>query len=443
MPGLTITTSGGGHAPPFPRALTTIVLVFTLGGCAKQPQTPSSVALISELNRSGRWGEAAQAAHQLLDADSPIPTDEKCQVYYSLAYANTRLGDQKAAREALEQVKQHCGESELPWLQAEIERLEVELGMSTALPVETHEDGFWQTADGASLGLDPQVLAQHQALCEKTGADACLVVYKGKIVQEWYSPRYYVPMHAMSSTKSVTSVLVGMLLDDGKIASIDRPVCAYIPEWCEGAKGRVTLRHLLSMTSGLAQRKEDSVGNVGDKNAFVVALPLSTEPGAQWSYSNEGVQLLSPILDRAAGEPIQDYARRRLFEPLGIMDTRLKVDQMGHAWTYADMETTPRDFARIGLLMLNRGSWGGRQIVSEGWVEQSISPSQDLNPHYGLLWWLIDDPAGCAAYGYLDTNLYVFPEIELVVARMQRNPADVPEGSYEPEALPLFERMIE
>jgi CubicO group peptidase (beta-lactamase class C family) len=187
--------------------------------------------------------------------------------------------------------------------------------------------------------------------------------------------------------------------------------------------------------------REDGVGSVPDKNAFVIGLPLTYEPGTRWDYSNEGVQLLSPILDQAAGEPIQDYARRRLFEPIGMLDTRLHVDEAGHAWMHADMETTLRDFARIGLLMLNRGTWEDRQIVSESWVVQSITASQ-LNPDYGLLWWLIGNPEGFSAQGHLDTDLYVFPEHDLVVARMQAATSDVPEGSYESEALLLFERLV-
>src|SRR5918997_1960804 len=170
----------------------------------------------------------------------------------------------------------------------------------------------------------------------------------------------------MSTTKSVTGLLVGMLVDDGKIKSIDEPVCAYLKEWCEGSKGRVTLRHLLTMTSGLPDLHGAShgVGYEGDKNTYVLGLPLAREPGTKWTYSNEGVQLLSPILDKAAGEPIQDYARPRLFEPLGMRETRLHLDSKNHAWTYADMETSARDFARIGLLMLNKGVWQGRRIVS-------------------------------------------------------------------------------
>jgi hypothetical protein len=438
---------------PLYQTLTRLFLGVVLVGCTASFPSDSSTPApagdilthILELNRSGRWDEAAQAARQFLDSNPTASASAKCQAYHHLAYANTRLEDPEAAKEAVSQFDQQCSElpAELQWAQLEMEKLKVELGMSTPMPVETHDDGFWQTVDPASLGIDSHVLAQHQALCEETGADACIVIYEGKIVQEWYSPRYYVPMYAMSSTKSVAGLLLGMLVDDGKVKSIDEPVCAYISEWCEEDKAQITLRHLLSMTSGLRRMWEDGVGSVGDKNPFVIALPLSYEPGTHWDYSNEGAQLLSPILDRAAGEPIQDYARKRLFEPLGMMDTRLHWDTAGHAWTCADMETTLRDFARIGLLMLNQGRWGEQQIVSERWVEQSTSPSRKLNPNYGLLWWLIDDPQGFAAYGHLETNLYVFPDLDLVVARMQRNPSDMPEGSYEPEALPLFKQLID
>jgi CubicO group peptidase (beta-lactamase class C family) len=177
---------------------------------------------------------------------------------------------------------------------------------------------------------------------------------------------------------------------------------------------------------------------VDDKNAFVFSLPLDAEPGARWAYSNEGVQLLSPLLSRTAGEPIQDYARRRLFEPLGMANTRLHVYPQGVAWTYADLETTPRDLVRIGQMMLQRGRWDGEQVVPEAWVEASVTPIPQ-NPDYGLLWWL-DVPGGFAARGYLDTDVYVLPERDLVVVRMQSKPAWAPE-SYRSAALDLFGRF--
>jgi CubicO group peptidase (beta-lactamase class C family) len=303
------------------------------------------------------------------------------------------------------------------------------------------DDGFWRRGDPAALGLDTTALERHRDICERTGADACLVVHRGRIVQEWYGRGYARPIEAMSSTKSVTGLLVGMLIADGKIRSADQPVCDFLSTWCGGIRGRVTLRHLLTMTAGLPAMPDSSVGFRDHKDAFVMRLVPTAEPGTRWEYSNEDVQLLSPILDRAAGEPIQDYARRRLFEPLGMRDTRLYAPE-GEAWTYAGMQTTPRDFARLGLLMLQRGRWAGQQIVPAEWVEASTRPSQSLNREYGLLWWLEPEARAFAAHGHLDTDLYVVPDVELVVVRMQAKPvAGVREGSYRTLALPVFRRI--
>jgi len=407
-----------------------------------------------ELNRSGKWEEAAQLAQRFIDAPEKLDAQpeksdakpdrskaERCEAYYSLIYSQTRLGQIDKAKSNLTTYDQKC--SHLPssnWVPGEVAKLREELGpRKTPAPVKN--DGFWKTVAPASLGINVAALENHRLLCQRSGADACLVVQRGKIVQEFYSTRYRVPMMAMSSTKSITGILVGMLIDDGKIKSIDEPVCAYISEWCAGPRGKVTLRHLLSMTSGLPHMYEEGVSSTNEKNEFVIKLPLATAPGAKWAYSNEGVQLLSPILDKAAGEPIQDYARKRLFEPLGMLETRLHLDSKNHAWSYADMETSARDFARIGLLMLNKGVWGKQRIVSAKWVEQSTKPSQALNSGYGLLWWLYEKPAGFGAQGYLDTNLYVFPEQELVIVRMQSKPVEhaTPYGS---EALTIFEQLI-
>ncbi|MBV9926901.1 MAG: serine hydrolase [Acidobacteria bacterium] len=406
---------------------------------AAAPRQDSPLARIMELNRNGRWDEAARLAQEFLASAGRKPDAQRCEALYDLAYAQTRLGRPDEARATLDAFDQRC--QNLPsapgWLAAETGRLRSELS-GKAAPAPARGDDFWQTADPAALGLNVGALKRHAELCLRTGADACLVVYKGKIVQELYGPRYQEPTMAMSSTKSVTGLLVGALVDDGKIKGVDEPVCRYVEEWCAGAKGKVTLRHLLTMTSGLPRMKDEGVGRVSDKNPFVKGLPLAAEPGAAWDYSNEGVQLLSPVIDRAAGEPAQDYARRRLFGPLGMNDTRLHLDLKGHAWTYADMETTPRDFARLGMLMLGKGTWRGRRVISESWVAESTKPSQKLNPNYGLLWWLVPD--GYAALGYLDTNLYVFPSQDLVVVRMQAKPLD-PQPPYHSEALPIFRQF--
>jgi CubicO group peptidase (beta-lactamase class C family) len=311
----------------------------------------------------------------------------------------------------------------------------------------------WQVQSPGELGLDPLAVAEHQTLCENTGADACLVVSQGRIAAEWYSPRLKKPMYAMSCTKSVTSLLVGILLDEGRIKSLDTPVGAYIQSWNDASRAKVSIRHLLTHTSGLRQRPgKNSVGMVADKNAHVIAMKPEHEAGARFEYSNEGVQLLSPILDQAAGEPIQDFAKRRLFTPLGMSETRLMVDAKQHAWTYADMKTTPRDFARLGVLMLQGGKWEDKQIISEEYIRQATQPSgaqpsNGLRGH-GLLWWTYGGKrtlTGYAAHGYLDTNLYIFPDHDIVVTRMQSPRAEftgAPESAgYAGRALALFKRF--
>ncbi|HEX8147250.1 MAG TPA: serine hydrolase [Pyrinomonadaceae bacterium] len=443
-----ISTARVARAAALAALLSACCAAARLTPVAAAQQDPTLNRLL-ELNRSGEWDEAARLAQDFLTKGAQKPPAQRCEALYDLAYSQTRLGMSAEALGALASFDKECGNlpAHLAWVKAEAAKLRSELSSRrpAATPAQTtttpaRDDGFWQTADPAALGLNVEALKRHAELCARTGADACLVVYKGKIVQELYGARYRTPMMAMSSTKSVTGLLVGALIDEGKIKSADEPVCKYVAEWCAGAKGKVTLRHLLTMTSGLPRLSDKSVGWVGDKNRFVIDLPLATEPGSAWAYSNEGVQLLSPVIDRAAGEPAQDYARRRLFQPLGMNATRLHLDDKGHAWTYADMETTPRDFARLGLLMLNRGTWRGARVLSESWVEQSTRPSQTLHPGYGLLWWLIDSPPGYAALGHLDTNLYVFPAPELIVVRMQSKPL-APQPPYQPEALAIFKQL--
>lgn len=294
-------------------------------------------------------------------------------------------------------------------------------------------------------GPIPEALLQeHVRLCASSGADSCVVMVGDQIVSEWYGPAYGEPVAAMSSTKSITALLVGMLVDESRLDIQDR-VAKYVPSWGEGLRSTVRIRHLLSHTSGLPNYKgpDSSVGYAGDKNAHVIALAPKVEAGTAFAYSNEGCQLLSPILDAAAGMPIHEYARDRLFRPLGLEHTRLRLDTSGHAWTYADMLTTPREFARFGRLMLQGGRWEGRQLISEAWIERCVKPSQSFREDCGLLWWIYKQPAGFGTRGYLNTDMYVFPAGELIVVRTQSKPDPRRRSPYRAQALPLFEKMLQ
>ncbi len=396
------------------------------------------------LNRAGDWAAAADLARRYLASTQPRSRGENCRLRVMLAYAEMQLAHRDTANALLTKADSTCeGTTAKMEMARDLAWLHQELASRGAPRASPSSDGSWATADPRSLGLDVLALQRHLSICERTGADACLVVYRDTIVQEWYSTRYHEPMYAMSSTKSITALLVGMLLDERRLGSVEDRVCTYIRSWCDGIRGHVTVRHLLSMTSGLPRMYANGVGYTSDKDRFVEDLIPTNEPGTSWAYSNEGAQLLSPILDAAAGEPIQDYAIRRLFRPLGMDHTRLHEDGKGHAWTYADAETTPRDLARLGRLILHKGLSDGRRIVSQAWIETATQPSQQLNRRYGLLWWIDPEAKAIAMHGHLDTDVHILPGLALVVVRMQTKPfTGVPEGTYEREAVPLYREFV-
>ena len=393
------------------------------------------------LSREGEWDRAQALAAEVL-ARQGLSDDQRAVLLASRVHTLNCLGRRDGARAALAEFDRCSGGlSEGHFARRSVERARTALGPAPG-PSSGPRPAPWVRADPADLGLDPEAVEAHRLHAVASGADSILVVHRGRIVSEWTGPDYAEPVFAMSSTKSVASLLVGLLLADGRIEGLDQPLSTWLPEWAEGPRAAVTLRHLLSHTAGLpAPPAEGGVGYVSDKNAYVRALVPEHAPGTTFRYSNEGVQLLSPVLDAAAGRPLQEYARERLFAPLAMDDTAFRLDAAGHAWTYAALETTPRDLARIGQLMLDQGRVGGSPLVPAAWVAESVAPSQDLRPDCGLLWWRYDEPAGFGARGYLDTHVYAFPGLDMVVVRTQSQPkSDV--VPYEPRAFELFRAMV-
>lgn len=304
------------------------------------------------------------------------------------------------------------------------------MGQGLGLGTESNPINRWPTADPFEMGLDTTALNEHAALCEASAATGCIVAYKGFIVQEWKSPDHdFGPfLGTASATKSITALLVGMLIEDGKIGSVDDLVSEYIPEWKAGADSMVTIKHLLTMSAGLGRLSPPkSVLAAKNMTSFVLELPVTQSPGEKWIYSNEGAQLLSPILEKVAGMPLAAYARERLFGPLGMFWSHFYVDEYNNTVTYGGMETMVSEFARIGQLISNNGMWNGQQILQPEWIE-AISTASDTNPGYGYFWWLIDRHNAIAAAGDGDRILTIFPEKELIAVRLQRI-ASVP-GTY-------------
>lgn len=266
-------------------------------------------------------------------------------------------------------------------------------GSAAAAPPPPHPGSHWQTVTPAKAGLNGRVLNQI-AQTAKQGKSNCLVVVRdGKLAGEWYfnGTNRSTTQDVYSATKSVTSTLVGIAQDEGKL-KVGDSASKWIPQWRGTPSQAVRIRDLLSMDSG----REWSFATdyvqllrASDRSAFAVGLPQAETPGQVWAYNNAAVQTFQPLLQAATGREVTAFAAQHLFKPLGMTQTRMTTDGAGHAQMFEGVQSSCRDMARFGVMMLNRGRWGKRQIVSSSWISRATGPSSTpLNAGYGYLWWL-------------------------------------------------------
>ncbi len=226
------------------------------------------------------------------------------------------------------------------------------------------------------------------------GKSNCLVVVRdGRLAGEWYfrgtNPNS--TQDVFSVTKSISSTLVGIAQDDGDLRVGDR-ASKWIPEWRGTPADAVTVRNLLSNDSG--REWSPAIDYVqllraADRTAFAVGLAQSQPPGKVWAYNNSAIQTLQRVLAGATGQEVTTFAKQRLFDAIGMTHTMMTKDRAGNAQMFEGVRSTCRDLARFGLLMLDHGKWGDRQVVSSSWVDAATGrASSKLNAGYGYLWWL-------------------------------------------------------
>lgn len=224
------------------------------------------------------------------------------------------------------------------------------------------------------------------------GANCVVVERGGELVGEWRADDFAdgALQEGFSTTKSLAATLVGVAQDEGYL-SIDDPASRFITEWQGTASESVTIRQLLSNTSG---RYFDVLSDYArlafleqNKSGYAISLEQSSAPGETWVYNNAAVQTLEVVLKRATGVPVDEFARTRVFEPLG-MTSRLSTDAFGNQGLFAGMQTNCVDLARLVRLYLDGGKVDDRQVVSSAFVTEALRPSSELNDGYGFLWWL-------------------------------------------------------
>ncbi|WP_337188741.1 serine hydrolase domain-containing protein [Phenylobacterium sp.] len=259
-------------------------------------------------------------------------------------------------------------------------------------------DPEWTMQPPTEAGFDAERLTTAIETAMARRSRAVLALRGGRIVAERYAPGWGVErsLEVASVGKSMLAVLTGMALDDGHLRGLDQAVADFAPEWRDGPRAAITLRHLLSMTSGLDDTGLALRNIVGDQYALNIAAPLKAAPGTTWRYNTAAYHLLFHILARATGQPFEAYARRRLLDPLGLSHTTWLTNpgrgSAGTVTNYYTAVSSARDLARFGLFARQGGVWRGRRLVAPAFIEAMISPSQALNPAYGLLWWVNSRP---------------------------------------------------
>ena len=290
---------------------------------------------------------------------------------------------------------------------------------------------------------------------EISGIDSLLIARNGYLVTEEYFNGWGPDdLHTLQSdSKSVTSLLVGIAVQQGKISSINQPVLGFFPEYrkirnVDERKSAMSLRDLLTMRTGLNWSEDPYEGSPlfqlnncrCDWLKFVLDWPMREAPGTRFEYNSGGVILLGGVVRNAAEMPTDTFAQRYLFDPLGITRVRWYYglpDNLPH--TGGGLNLRPLDMAKIGYLMLRNGRWENQQVISAEWARESTEHAvryprtiASRPVDYGYLWWLLSlDESGSsterdtdiyAAAGAQGQWIFVIPKYDMVVVSTGNTP---------------------
>jgi CubicO group peptidase (beta-lactamase class C family) len=295
----------------------------------------------------------------------------------------------------------------------------------------TYPTKGWQISTPEEQGIQSKMLVDMMEHIKKNNfnIDSILIIRNGYIVLDsYFYPFSKGQQHIIHScTKSIMSALIGIAIDKGYIKSVDQPITDFFPgkEFAnlDDLKKSITLENLLMMASGLKCRDSYLYRRVGlfdmwnsnDWSQYVLDLPMAEAPGEKFEYCNGASFLLSAIIQNTTKMKTLSFARKHLFEPLGIHDIEWFRSPQGIDAGYGEMWLTPHDMAKIGWLYLNEGQWNNKQIVPSVWVEVSTQRHivATLFDYYGYQWW-IDSAGYYMAVGYKGQRIFVVPEKNIV-----------------------------
>ena len=293
----------------------------------------------------------------------------------------------------------------------------------------------WSTATPQSQNLNPDLIAQAITEAGRTGYIKSLLIVRNSLLvsENYFDPDRYdrsYPWEIRSATKSFTSALTGMLLQMGLLDSLNQKVLDIFPEYVsfkvDERMHDVTIRHLLTMTSGLPSDTDYELpSGYYDYMEAILEIDLVSNPGEEWHYSSLGVHLLSGVIAKMTGASTLTFATNYLCAPLGISIPIWVEDPQGYPFGGSGLSLTPRNMARFGFLYLREGTVDGRQILSAEWIRESLQDhtgsgtvrETQTSWGYGYLWWTtqLGGFSTYSAAGFAGQYILIIPDLDMVI----------------------------
>lgn len=288
------------------------------------------------------------------------------------------------------------------------------------------------TVSFQELGFNNDKVRQLIDYCKEQESDELIILSKNGILHENYTNNDR-PIALNSLTKVFASTAIGMLLDDNHISSLHTPISTFFPNTKDKEIGKITIWHILTHSSGIHTDGHDNeLSAAPDIAKYMLNLDVEDTPGTVSKYNNEAVGLLSAIIQKTSGKPMDQYLNEKLFVPLGIKDWEWLKDQTGNPLAYAGLSLTGTDLAKFAYLFLNNGMWQGKQIISKQWIHAATHTSQNTNRNWGYLWltaYVEDNYVGYGMSGFGGKYLLISSENHYFALRLVHRRNDSPAPS--------------
>jgi CubicO group peptidase (beta-lactamase class C family) len=328
------------------------------------------------------------------------------------------------------------------------------ISCATAFAQDTSETVWptkeWQTSTPEEQGMDSAALARLLDFGTTLSFDSLLIARHGKIVLDAYYGRRAVDLpHVMNSaTKAVIGTLAAIACKDGLLDSLNHPALEFFSDRSvaldlpvgrsiadfDDKRKAITVQSLLDMTSGIDWRETDGrsdtfteMGRSPDWIRFILDRPMSATPGDIFNYNSGNSHLVSAIITKLTGMSAWDYAKARLFGPLGIGVSYWRHDPQGVTTGGNGLSMLPRDMAKMGYLYLRNGEWEGKRLLPPDWINRvshatvNMHLSGEPDMRYSNFFWALPNKQVYIAVGYHCQLIMVFPELDIVAVTTARD----------------------